>query len=284
MYPLDTIPNPGGEHCVNDTHYKDVLDPAQIPGYPNGIKFYHGLRQAYPDDGIRRWTQAYLAGVRATDDNFGVVLDALDASEFKDNTIVIITGDHGWANGQHGWVYKNAPCESGTRVPLIVRAPGTISQPGSMIDAPVSLIDIYPTLRDLCNLRGDTRKSDAGAPLDGFSLRPLLEGRKEWNGPAGAVTSIWGAFSRPELIPADQHPASKQSPDDVCTTNTSCQDWAFRTQDWRYIRYNDGSEELYNYEEDPNEQQNRANDPSVADTKATMLEQMRALMGRQYVV
>lgn len=287
MYPLDTIPNPGGEHSVNDTHYRDVLDPAQIPNYPNGIKFYSGLQQAYPEDGIRRWTRGYLAGVRATDDNFGVVIDALDTSAFRDNTIVIITGDHGWANGQHGWVYKNAPWEAATRVPLIFRAPGVVSVPGSLIDTPVSLIDIYPTLKDLCNLTGDTRKSDAGAPLDGFSLRPLLEGSKEWNGPAGAVTSLWGAWSRPELLPPGQLPpqSNKQSPDDVCTTNTSCQDWAFRTQDWRYIRYVDGSEELYHYDEDPGEQQNRANDPSAADTKATMLQQLRSLMGRSnYIV
>lgn len=283
MYPLESIPEPPDD---GGSHYKDVLDPAQLGDYANGMKFHAGLKQAYPEDGVRRWTQGYLAGVRATDDNFGVVLDALDGTQFKNNTIVIVTGDHGWSNGQHDWVYKNALWESTTRIPLIVRAPGVVRQPGTLIDAPVSLIDVFPTLIDLCQLSGSTMKSDEGAPLDGFSLRPLLEGGRDWAGPTGVVSTVFGIFSRPELLPihAEDECYSKahneQSPSCVCTTNVTCNDWSLRTLDWRYVRYLDGSEELYHYETDPFERRNRAEDPSVADVKARMWEQLQPMMGR----
>jgi iduronate 2-sulfatase len=108
------------------------------------------------------------------------------ANGLADNTIIVVTSDHGWDMGQKKYLFKNTLWEDSTRVPMIIRAPG-ISVAGTQTRQPVSLIDLYPTLVDLCDLEGDTRKSSQGTPLDGFSMRPLLEDPQagEWAGPGG---------------------------------------------------------------------------------------------------
>ena len=77
--------------------------------------------------------------------------------------------------GQKDYLFKNSPWEESTRVPLVIRAPG-VAKPGGIAEHPVSLIDLYPTLADLCGLEGDTRKNEKGAPLDGC-MRTAIPGR-----------------------------------------------------------------------------------------------------------
>ena len=78
---------------------------------------------------MRAFTQAYLASVAAVDDCLGQVLDALDNSRFRDNTIVVVTSDHGWNMGQKDWLFKMSLWEESCRVPLSIRAPG-VTQAG----------------------------------------------------------------------------------------------------------------------------------------------------------
>ena len=115
--------------------------------------------------------RAYLACVRYTDRQVGKVLDALDSLGLAKSTIVVLWGDHGWHLGDSQIWGKHDLYERAVHSPLIVRAPG-ISKAGARSDALVETLDIYPTLVDLCR----PGFSQTQHPLDGRSLRPLLEG------------------------------------------------------------------------------------------------------------
>jgi iduronate 2-sulfatase len=164
----------------------------------------------------------------------------------QDNTIVIFTSDHGWGMGEKDYLYKNSLWQESTRIPLVIRAPG-VSKRGLAPEVPVSLIDLYPTLLDLCGLPDDTTKSDKGHPLDGFSLRPLLEGKEAWDGPEAALTALFEW--------ADYYDPAHQS-------------YSLRYRDWRYIRYETGQEELYHTAQDPHEWVNLALHPDSAEKLA----------------
>jgi arylsulfatase A-like enzyme len=173
-------------------------------------------------------------------------LDALNDSKFKENTIVVLTSDHGWQMGQKQYLFKNSPWESSTHIPLVVRAPGV--EAGSKVKQPVSLIDIYPTLTDLCSLTANNRKNESGFSVDGFSLKTFLEdpNSRYWEGSEGALTAI---------------------ATNVVDYELAAQTFAFRTQDYRYILYPNGSEELYALKSDANEWNNLALDNKYNDTK-----------------
>jgi iduronate 2-sulfatase len=154
------------------------------------------------------------------------------------NTIVIFTSDHGWGNGEKDYLYKNSLWQESTRIPLIIRAPG-FSVKGKKCDQPVSLVDLYPTLLDLCDLPSNTMKNDKGRPLDGFSLKPLLQNPEtgKWDGPDYAITALykWAQYYDPAF-----------------------QNYSLRFKDWRYIRYENGKEELYHTVKDDHEWNNLA--------------------------
>jgi len=132
-----------------------------------------------------------------------------------------------------------------------------------VVERPVSLIDIYPTLADLCDLQGDTLKNAKGAPLDGYSLKPLLTDPKadRWDGPDAALT----------VIKADQRPSER--PDQ--------HHYSVRTRRWRYILYNNGSEELYDHDSDPYEWTNLSRDARHREVKADLKAQLRRMTGRK---
>ena len=162
MFPLDKIVLPEiKKNDAADTHYKSVFDENQ-----KGLKYFRMLKESYSslEEGLRVFTQAYLACIAEMDANVGTVLEALDKSRFKDDTIVIFTADHGWNMGEKDFLFKNSLWEESARIPMIIRAPG-VSKAGTKAEHPVSLIDLYPTLVDLCELKGDTRKNDQGANL-----------------------------------------------------------------------------------------------------------------------
>lgn len=247
---------------ASDTHYKDLFNSDM-----KGLKYFHLLRESYPDmqAGIKAFTQAYLASVAAVDDCIGQVVAAVDNSPFKDNTIIVLTSDHGWNMGEKDYLFKNSLWEESTRVPFVVRAPG-VARPGGVAEHPVSLIDLYPTLVDLCGLDTHTVKNDKGAALDGHSVRPFLENPKsrKWDGPDGALTMIF--------VGAD---ASKED-----QNNPSRQHWSLRTERWRYIRYNNGMEELYDHASDPHEWTNLARDKRFASDKTSLRDKLTSMIAR----
>jgi len=175
------------------------------------------------------WKEAvrsYQACATFADAQVGRILDALDESDYADNTIVVLWSDHGYHLGEKEHWEKFALWEKTNHVPFVVVAPG-VTQAGSRCERPVSLIDIYPTLIELCGL-------EAKPELDGVSLVPLLR-----NPDAG-----WG---RPALMTYQRG------------------NHAVRDRRWRYIRYADGTEELYDHEKDPNEWHNAARNPANAE-------------------
>ena len=243
-----------------DTHYKDLYNDDV-----KGLKYFRLLSESYADEheGLLRFTQAYLASVAAVDECIGKVLDAIEANGLSENTIVVLTSDHGWNMGEKDFLFKNSLWEESTRVPFIIRAPG-VTTAQSVIEQPISLIDLYPTLNDLCQLSGSTLKNDKGSSLDGFSVRPLLEdpAANKWDGPAGAITMLHAhEGSKAPFAQEDYYKPNKQH-------------WSIRTQDWRYIRYANGMEELYCHKTDPNEWNNLAENPEFAGKKAMLQAQL----------
>jgi arylsulfatase A-like enzyme len=168
----------------------------------------------------REAVQAYLACIRWTDEQIGRLLDALDASPHAENTIVALYSDHGFHLGEKDRWTKFSLWERSTRVPLILCAPGFPA--GQRCDHPAELLSLYPTLLELCGL-------PANSHLEGRSLVPLLrDASADW--PHHALTTHG----------RDNH--------------------AVRSHRWRYLRYHDGSEELYDMQADPDEWDNLAAD------------------------
>lgn len=257
MFPLDSLILPVIKpDDIKDTHFKSVFaDDAK------GLRYHRLLGESYPsiDDGLKAYVQAYLACVAAVDDCVGAVLEAIDRSPLRDNTIIVFTSDHGFQNGQKDYIFKNSPWEESTRVPLIIRAPG-VSVAGRDAGHPVSLIDIYPTLVDLCGLTKDTMKAAGGRPLDGHSLRPFLEDPDSaaWDGPDFALSMVFAGENSKTPLSSSQ------------LKNPAFQHWSVRTVRWRYIRYNNGMEELYDHEADPHEWTNLAGLPEHEEVRAAM--------------
>jgi arylsulfatase A-like enzyme len=175
----------------------------------------------------RPLVRSYLASISFMDSQVGRVLDALEASGQADRTIVVLWSDHGWHLGEKGITGKNTLWERSTRVPLIFAGPGIAA--GAECAQPAELLDLYPTLIALCGL------SDRPG-LEGHSLAPQLKDA-----------------SAPRPWPA----ITTHNPDNHTV----------RTEHWRFIRYADGSEELYDHRVDPNEWTNLAGDPRHDEIK-----------------
>jgi arylsulfatase A-like enzyme len=219
MYPLDKIVLP----VVHDGDLDDI--PTAGRRFARVDFHKHIIAQ----DAWAEAVQGYLAALSFADEMLGCVLDALDASPHRDNTNIVLWSDHGWSLGEKFHWKKFALWEECTRVPLVFAGPSV--QRGAS-DRPVNLVDVYPTLVDLCGLR----PVDG---LDGRSLTPLLRDPS-------------AAWEWPSL------------------TTHGRGNHAVRSQHWRYIRYQDGSEELYDHRVDPHEWTNLADDPGAAVQKAVL--------------
>jgi choline-sulfatase len=179
----------------------------------------------------RNKVRSYLASVSFADHLVGQVLDALDASGQADNTIVVLFSDHGYHLGEKGITGKNTLWERSTRVPLIIAGPGITR--GARTNQPAELLDLFPTLTALTGLQ-------APAGLEGLSLVPQLRNP-----------------DAPRQVPA--------------ITTHGPGNHAVRDHRYRYIRYADGSEELYDLETDPNEWTNRIGDEALAGVRKRLL-------------
>src|SRR5690349_15274778 len=121
---------------------------------------------------VARARRAYLAAISYVDDQLGRLRRALQASGLADETVVVVTSDHGDLLGERGLWYKMSFLEGSARVPLLVHAPGRFA--ARRVDQPVSLLDLLPTLVELAGGWGD--EAGPADTLDGTSLVPLLEG------------------------------------------------------------------------------------------------------------
>jgi arylsulfatase A-like enzyme len=184
---------------------------------------------------LKSKVQAYLACVSFMDAQVGRVLDALKASGQQDNTIVVAWSDHGYHLGEKEITGKNTLWDPSTRVPLIFSGPGIAK--GARCGRPVELLDLYPTLAELCDLQSVPDR------LEGLSLAPQLNDA-----------------DAPRTRPA--------------VTSHGPGNDAVRTETHRYIRYADGSEELYDMQADPDEYTNLASQPEHAALKKSLAEHL----------
>lgn len=195
-----------------------------------------GMRRIWnvtTDDQRRSAVQAYLASVSFADAQLGRLLKALHNSRYADNTIVVFWSDNGLHLGEKENWRKFTLWEESTRVPLVFIVPKGVvglprgASPGERSSRPVNLVDVYPTLVELAGL-------PPNSDLDGLSLAPLLKDpAMEWLTPS---ITTWGRNNH-----------------------------AVRSERYRYIRYDDGSEELYDHQTDPDEFANLASDDAYAE-------------------
>jgi len=284
MFPLDEIELP----VIKEGDLEDCFYTSVKSSDDTGLHYYQMLKKAYPngDEGLKRFLQAYLACVAFVDDQVGVVMDALNNSKFKDNTIVVFTSDHGWQMGEKDYLFKNSPWEESTRVPLIIRHPD-LSRPGTKVEHPVSHIDLYPTLVDLCHLKGSTKKSEQALMTEGFSLTPFLENPdfKNWAGPDGALTLMGVGINKPiEGLGVCSNPGALWHVEilkELGEEYVMQQNYSYRTKDWRYIRYHNGKEELYDHRVDPYEWNNLVGDEKFENKKIELREQVLKMINKR---
>ena len=207
LYPLDDVQLPSVKED----------DRADIPagGLALAESRERDLRTIRTAGKTREAVRAYLASISFADHQVGRILNALDKSEIGSNTIIVFWSDHGWHLGEKGHWHKSTLWEEATRIPFIISVPGFDPGPCAV---PVSLIDLYPTLNELCGLPGIPDH-------DGESLVPLL--------------------ANPKL-----------ERERVAVTEFRRGNAAVRSERYRYIRYADGGAELYDHRHDPHEWKN----------------------------
>jgi|GEM_PF-249835 len=192
----------------------------------------------------RESKHAYWAAIEFVDTQVGRLLDALERLKLADNTIVVFWSDNGYHVGENGLWKKQSLFENATRVPLILATPEQKAK-GSVCHRTVELLDLYPTLAELCGLK-------PLQPLDGRSLKPLLDDpQAAWDKPA--FSQVWrGHFAG----------------------------YSVRTERWRYTEWDEGRQgtELYDYNTDPTEQHNLAADPQYA----VILAELRAIARKNW--
>jgi arylsulfatase A-like enzyme len=222
---------------------KFPLESIQLPPYQkDDLKDIPsaGVQMAKPNGDHKqivesgRWkdaVQGYLAAINYLDMNVGRVVAALDKSAYKDNTIVVLWGDHGWHLGEKDHWRKFALWEEATRMPYIWIVPG-MTKAGGVCNSPVDLMSVYPTLCELASI-------EKPGHVEGLSIKPLLANpAAEW-----------------------KH---------VALTTHGYKNHGVRSDRWRYIRYEDGGEELYDHTKDEFEWTNLANEPALEKVKAEM--------------
>jgi arylsulfatase A-like enzyme len=227
MFPLESVQLPR----LLENDLDDLGERAREIAYRGGGYHEHVLRAGQ----WKRAVQGYLASIAFADTLVGTLVEALDASAYADNTVVVLWSDHGWQLGEKEHWRKFALWENVAHSVLMFRVPqGTYGLPegtvtGGRADRVVSLLDIFPTLLELSGL-------PPKEGTDGHSLVPLLKNpQAEWDYPA--------------------------------ITTYDFAEYSIRTEDWRYIRYIDDSEELYDHRNDPEEWTNLAADPKYDTIK-----------------
>jgi arylsulfatase A-like enzyme len=168
--------------------------------------------------------QSYLACVSFVDAQVGKVVKALEKSPYKDNTYIVLYSDHGFHLGEKERWAKRTLWGDSARVPMIIVGPGI--KPGQVCNKPVQLLDIYPTLLELTGHKTDTK-------IEGHSLVPLLKDPK----------APWPHMARTSFGPKN---------------------YAIMSEQYRYIHYNDGSEEFYDLKNDPHEWHNQIMNPKYS--------------------
>lgn len=235
LYPLEEIEIPDLEEAKTD-----LLDVPPM-AIQRDMKHWPYYFEDITEEQARRCKQAYFACNSFVDAQVGRLLDALEENGLMEKTIIVFWSDHGYFLGEKGLWYKRKAFERSAKMPMIIAAPGLAR--GGATKKPVELLDLYPTLADLCGLTPPEN-------LEGASLRPLLEDPvgASWEKPA--VTQVW------------------HSP--------KAWGYSIRTERWRYTEWLEGNagRELYDHDSDPEEITNLADVEKHAETVALLSEKL----------
>lgn len=206
---------------------EDLNDIPEVGLQLNDLPMMPSTKWAIENDEWKKIIQAYLACVSFVDYELGRVLEALKNNEYAENTVIVLWSDHGYRLGEKGTFAKQALWEPATKAPLLFSAPGFPK--GKVIDSPAEMLSIYPTLLDLCRLPD----------------YKILEGKSL------VKTMI-----------------SHQKDEEAFAISTYGQNnHGVKAHGYRYIRYEDGTEELYNHKTDPNEWTNLSDNPEYNNEK-----------------
>ncbi|TKD63391.1 sulfatase [Flavobacterium sp. ASW18X] len=218
LYPLEAIETP-------PYRADDLNDIPDVGLQINDLPMMPTTQWAKETGNWKKIVQAYLACISYVDNELGRVLDALESSNYADNTIIVLWSDHGYRLGEKETFAKHGLWETATKAPLIFAAPNLPK--GKKIDLPVEMLSIYPTLLELSGLTAYDRN-------EGKSLVPMM------NKDADVEESY-------------------------ALTTYGMNNHAVRTHQFRYIQYEDGTEELYDHSKDPNEWENVAGNDEYND-------------------
>jgi len=222
LHPLETL---------ELTPYKadDLDDVPAIAHLINDLPMMPSTEWAIESGEWANIIQAYLACVSFVDYEVGRVLEALQNSNYAENTVIVLWSDHGYRMGEKGTFAKHALWEEATNAPLLFSAPNLPK--GKIIDTPAEMLSIYPTLVNLCGLPAYERN-------EGKNLVPTMLGAESENS--------------------------------VAITTFGMNNHGIRSLEYRYIQYEDGGEELYNHNSDPNEWTNIAGEAEYFTIKKDM--------------
>lgn len=240
------------------TKYFDLYDAAKIPlpqepplaaqNIPLPARGWNPGKPPISDTDWREALRGYYASISFMDAQVGVLLDQVDKLRLRDSTVIVLFSDHGYALGEHGGQWEKVKLfDKVLRTPLLIAAPGL--SPGKASPRTVELLDIYPTLVELCGLPDPGARSPW--KLQGQSLAPLL---RDPNAPRDRPA--YSVLGNPQT--------------DIITARS------VRTERWRYMEYGPDARLLYDHDNDPHEYRNLADDPKFAAVAA----QMKALLLR----
>ena len=231
-------------------------DQADIPA--PGLGSYKKEQDALTDDLRRQALQAYYASISFMDAQVGKVLDSLDRLGLADNTIIVFTSDHGYHTGEHGLWQKQSLFEESARVPMLIVAPGIASK-GTVVNSPVSHLDLFPTLTELCNVK-------APSNIQGQSLVPMLKDPKVV-GRGWAITQVVRGAGKTRVT----------TNTDVGSDGKNFFGYSLRTARWRYTEWDEGKlgRELYDHETDTQELTNLADKPEHLKIVDELSQQLR---------
>ena len=198
------------------------------------------------DDKVRDARHAYLGAVSFVDDHLARLLEILRVSGRLENTVVIVTSDHGDMQGERGLWYKMSFFEGSARVPLVVSAPGRFAP--SRVSSPVSTMDLLPTL---VGIAGGDDGSESFEDLDAQSLLPLLTGEHDDREEVVGEYLAEGAVAPIVML---------------------------RRGSWKLVHSPADPDQLYDLANDPLERTNRADDPAAAE----VLVALRAEVARRW--
>lgn len=212
-----------------DVNQQDLIDISQYAIKMTHLKYITDPPHPYHEwmlehNQWRNFVRSYLASISFVDQQIGRIMDAYENSSFKDNTYIVLFGDNGFHLGEKEAWAKQTLWEESTRVPMIIVGPGIPA--GKVCKKPVQLMDIYPTLLELTEHAADPKH-------EGHSFATLLSDTE----------ADWPYMALSCFGPGN---------------------FTIRSERYRYIHYNDGSEEFYDHSNDPNEWNNQISKPELA--------------------